>query len=344
MPSFSSRTSVMKTWNAGQRIFDVLAQAHKHVSEFEDQDRLLQTARAQPTPPPFANLARAAYLKHDASGYPLPDPTKGMIFLRQAKISEHLEDHIKAKTNGSRNFSDLLDAIQILARRPMSQVSSSFPSYDDEWDDSTNATEYYDIDDHNAVDNDGDYDEYDEFEDHGGEWIDMSGILEDLTFEEPDLACTLVNLQKGKKGSSKGHRRGKKDWSKGESRDILRLSTKEAGKGGRPENYKQVRLKLQSDRLNRGWRDQSTHGTNKVVVAHSWYRWMISSLAPVVSNVESWGISRRTALRTTNRPQVPRLSSVVWFATTPAPFILETIRLSPSPWTWTRSARCEGNS
>ena len=61
-----------------------------------------------------------------------------------------------------KELSDLLDATQILARRLMSQVSSSFPSYDDEWDDSTNATEYYDIDDHNAVDNDGYYDEYDE--------------------------------------------------------------------------------------------------------------------------------------------------------------------------------------
>ena len=47
----------------------------------------------------------------------------------------------------------------------MSQVSSSFPAYDDEWDDSTNATEHYDIDEHNAVDNDGYYDEYDEPED-----------------------------------------------------------------------------------------------------------------------------------------------------------------------------------
>ena len=49
-----------------------------------------------------------------------------MIFLRQAKIPGHLEDHIMAKTNRSRNFSDLLDAIQILAWRPMSQVFSSF--------------------------------------------------------------------------------------------------------------------------------------------------------------------------------------------------------------------------
>ena len=36
-----------------------------------------------------------------------------------------------------------------------------------------------------------------------------------------------------------------------------------AGKGGRPENYKQVRWKLQSDRLNRGWKDQPAHVTNK---------------------------------------------------------------------------------
>ena len=39
-------------WDAGQRIFEVLAQAHKHISEFEDQDdfdNALQTApRAQP--------------------------------------------------------------------------------------------------------------------------------------------------------------------------------------------------------------------------------------------------------------------------------------------------------
>ena len=58
-------------------------------------------------------------------------------------------------------------------------------SYDDEWDDGTNATKYCDIDDHNAVDNDGSHDECDEPEDHEGEWIDMSGIPEDATFEEP---------------------------------------------------------------------------------------------------------------------------------------------------------------
>ena len=80
----------------------------------------------------FANVARAAYLKHDSYGHPLPHRTKGVIFLRQAKIPGHLEDHIMPKTNGSRNFSDLLEAIQVLARRPMSQTSSSYPSFNDD--------------------------------------------------------------------------------------------------------------------------------------------------------------------------------------------------------------------
>ena len=136
----------------------------------------------------------------------------------------------------------------------MNKVSSSFPSHVDEWDDSTNVSEYYDIDDHNAIDNDGYCDECDKLEDHDGEWIDMSGIPGDVTFEEPELACMLETVPKGKKGSSK------KECRKGESRDVLKLSTKEAGKGGCPENYKHVRLKLQSDRLNRGWRDKSARG------------------------------------------------------------------------------------
>ena len=58
MPSFSSRTSVTKTCcngMLGRGKFEVLAQAHKHISE-----SLLQ----------FANVARAAYLKHDALWLP----------------------------------------------------------------------------------------------------------------------------------------------------------------------------------------------------------------------------------------------------------------------------------
>ena len=213
-----------------------------------------------------------------------------------------------AKINGSRNFSDLLDAIQILARRPTSQIFSSFPSYYDEWDDSTNATEYYDIDDHDDVDNDGYYDEYDEPEDHDNEWIDMSGIPEDATFEEPELAGMLESLQKGKKGSGKGFRRGKKGWSKGESRDVLK-----AGKGGRPENYKQVHGSCRAIDLTQAGKISQHMERIKDVVVHSWLRWMILLAAPVVSNVESWGILRRTALRTRKQPQIRRLSSVVWF-------------------------------
>ena len=108
-----------------------------NISEFEDQDGFenafykLHRERNQ-TLLQFANVARAAHLKHDTNGHPLPDRTKGMIFLRQAKIPGHLEDHFMAKTNGSRNFSDLLEDIQVLARRPMSQTSSSYPSFNDD--------------------------------------------------------------------------------------------------------------------------------------------------------------------------------------------------------------------
>ena len=126
------RDEELLRWDDGQRIFDVFVQAHKHISELEDQDDFdnafykLQRERNQ-TLLQFANVARPAYLKHDACGHPLPDRTKGMIFLRKAKIPGHLEDHIMAKTNGSRNFSDLLEAIQVLSRRPMNEASSSYP-------------------------------------------------------------------------------------------------------------------------------------------------------------------------------------------------------------------------
>ena len=238
-------------WDAGQRIFEVLSQAHKHISEFEDQDDFdnafykLHRERNQ-TLLQYANVARAAYLKHDAYGHPLPDRTKGMIFLRQAKIPGHLEDHIVAKTNGPRNSSDLLDAIQILARRPMSQISSSFPSYSDEWDDSTNATEYYDIDDHDDVDNDEYYDEYNEPEDHDNDWIDMSGIPEDATFEEPELRRAGAKVSPVMSGNFPPRRLAR-----------VVVST-EAGETSRLMER------------------------TKGVVAHSWLRWMIFSLAPVV--------------------------------------------------------------
>ena len=56
----------------------------QHNSEFEDQDDFdtafykLNRERNQ-TLLQFATVARAAYLKHDAYGHPLPDGTKGTI-------------------------------------------------------------------------------------------------------------------------------------------------------------------------------------------------------------------------------------------------------------------------
>ena len=60
------------------------------------------------------------------------------------------------------------------------------------------------MDDHNDADDGGYEDEYNEFEDCDGEWIDMSGIPEDQTFEEPVLACILENPPERQKGIWEG--------------------------------------------------------------------------------------------------------------------------------------------
>ena len=135
----------------------------------------------------FAILARAAYLKHDSYGNPLPDRTKRMIFLRHAKFPGHLQDHDMVKTNGSRNFSDLLEAIQVLVGRPMNQASSSYPSFNYDWTDSTYVTECYDLDYYHNTEDGGYKNEYNEFEDYDGEWIDMSGHS-----RRPDVRRTRV--------------------------------------------------------------------------------------------------------------------------------------------------------
>ena len=145
--------------------------------------------------------------------------------------------------------------------------------------DSTYVTEHYDMYDYHDTEGDGYEDEYNECEDYDSDWIDMSDIPEDMTFEEPELACILENLQKGRKGSGKYHRKGRKGFGKVEFRDKKgfgkgefgdkkgfgkgEFRDKEGGKGNRSENYKQVRLKLQGDRLNRGWRDQPTRPSYK---------------------------------------------------------------------------------
>ena len=85
-----------------------------------------------------------------------------------------------------------------------------------------------------------------------------------------------------------------------------------AGKGGRPENYKQVRWKLQSDRLNRGWKDQPARGTNK---GHG--RSQLAQVDDLLARTCCFKCGRK-------QPQIPRLSSVAWFTSTPAITILET--------------------
>ena len=128
LPISHFRDEDLLRWMLGRGYLSPWPRLTSTSASFEDQDDCdnafykLHRERNQ-TLLQFAHVARAAYLKYDACGYPLPDQTKGMIFLRQAKIPGHLEDHIMAKTNGSSNFSDLFEAIQILAQRSMSQVS-----------------------------------------------------------------------------------------------------------------------------------------------------------------------------------------------------------------------------
>ena len=206
-------------WDAGQRIFDVLAQAHKHISEFEDQDNFdnafykLHRERNQ-TLLQFANVARAAYLKHDAYGYPLPDRTKGMIFLRQAMIPGHLEDHVMAKTNGSRNFSDSSmpsrfwpgdPRVRFPRRSRLTTMSGTPAPMAPSTTTMTTTT---------LLTTMGATMRTTSFEDHDGEWIDMSGISEDAKFEELEFACILENLLKGRKRSSKDFWRSKKAGAK----------------------------------------------------------------------------------------------------------------------------------
>ena len=123
----------------GKRIRSILEYSHRHISEFEDQDDFdnavygLHRERNQSLLQ-FANLAHSSFLKADSHGDPLPDRRKGMIFLRRAKVPPHLEDHIMARTGGSRSFSDLLEAIRVLARRPNASQFGTFLDLDEQLD------------------------------------------------------------------------------------------------------------------------------------------------------------------------------------------------------------------
>ena len=161
-----------------------------------------------------------------------------------------------AKTIGSRNFSDLLEAIQILARKPMNQVSSSFRSFDDEWAGDAGVINYDDMDAHNDADDDGCYDEYDE----SGEYEVTGSTCQASPRTGRSRSRnwrTCWRTSRMAKKSGQRCRKGKKGSGKGEFRD------KKGGKGSRPQNNKQIRPKLQRDRLNRGCRDQPDRETSK---------------------------------------------------------------------------------
>ena len=82
----------------------------------------------------------------------------------------------------------------------MSQVSWSFPSFDAQWDDGTNVTEYC----HNAVDNDGCFDESDEFEDYDGERHVMLGIPEDPNVGRAGVGLCVGEPPEGQQGVEQG--------------------------------------------------------------------------------------------------------------------------------------------
>ena len=99
VPSFSCCTSAMRSccgWDAGQRIFDVLAQAHKDITECDDQDDFdnplckLHRERNQ-TPLQFASVSSRRCVGHD-----LPQTNQDPKTSGQA---HHGGNH------GSRNFS-----------------------------------------------------------------------------------------------------------------------------------------------------------------------------------------------------------------------------------------------
>ena len=83
--------------------------------------------------------------------------------------------------------------------------------------------------------------------------------------------------------------RDKKSFGKGESRD------KEGGKGIRTENYNQVRLKLQGDRL----MERSTNScyVQRSISTTAWSTLTTFSPVLVASSVENWGILQGTVLR-----------------------------------------------
>ena len=200
----------------GKKVRGLLDSAHKHISEFEDQDDFDQAVygmhrERNQSLLHFANQARSAFLKADAHGDPLPDRRKGMIFLRRAKIPGHLEDHIMARTGGSRNFSELLDAIRVLARRPTTEKAGTYLDLDEQRDDLAG----------------GEEEAFADYDSEDGAWIPLEdGDLEGI-YDEDDVHWALANFR-NERGQAKSSRPG--------------------------GQYGQARKALQDSRMSRGWK------------------------------------------------------------------------------------------
>jgi hypothetical protein len=174
--------------------------AFRHISDNEDQDDFdravfgLHRDRNQSILD-FSNVALSAFLKADAHGDPLPDKRKGMIFLRAAKIPGHLEDHLMTRTAGSRNFSDLIEAVRVLARRPGVTSSNTYVELGDS--------------DYVQEDEDEGQEDYLDYDSDGGNYIPLDKDDLAQVYEEDDAQWALASFQQNRDAQKGRLRSGK---------------------------------------------------------------------------------------------------------------------------------------
>eukprot|EP00959_Pyramimonas_sp_CCMP1952_P162231 3392036-Pyramimonas_sp.AAC.1 len=116
-----------------------------------------------------------------------------MIFLRRAKIPGHLEDHIMSKTGGSRRFTDLLDAIRVLSRRPTASQAGTFLDVDEQCD--------------SGEEQEGD-EAFVDYDSEGGELIPLDDSDLQGEYEEDDVQWALSQFRQARDAARKGKPQG----------------------------------------------------------------------------------------------------------------------------------------
>ena len=126
-----------------------------------------------------------------------------MIFLRKARLPQGYEAMLLTITHGSRNFSDLHNAIRQLARKSTSDGGHTFLDYTTDADDQE--TEYASGD----GESDEDYEDYVDYDSEDGELILMADDDLDEIFDEDELEEALANFDRERKRfkSGKANRR-----------------------------------------------------------------------------------------------------------------------------------------